>query len=92
MSKNKKCPCQAQKCHLGIHIINPKQAEVSATLAKVQKKFFMGHGIVTTDPKDAARIFLTRDHDKIEALLVHYHNGQLAVSKPPTVTYSRYLL
>jgi hypothetical protein len=79
MSKNKKCPCQSQKCHLGIHNIEPKPSEVSPALAKVQRKFFIGHGIVTTDPKEAARIFLSRDHEKIEALLVHYSNGQLGV-------------
>ena len=87
MSKNKKCPCQSNKCHLGIHNIKPRQSEVSSSLAKVQKKFFMGHGIVTTDPKEAARIFLSRDHDKIEALLVHYRNGQLGVYMVPPMFY-----
>ena len=87
MSKNKKCPCQSQKCHLGIHDIEPKQSEVSPALAKVQRKFFMGHGIVTTDPKEAARIFLSRDHEKIEALLVHYSNGQLGVYTVPPMFF-----
>ena len=87
MSKNKKCPCQSEKCHLGIHNIEPKQADVSPTLAKVQRKFFMGHGIVTKDAKEAARIFLSRDHDKIEALLVHYRNGQLGVYMVPPMFF-----
>ena len=87
MSKNKTCPCKSNKCHLGIHSIEPKQAEVSPTLAKVQKKFFIGHGIVTTDPKEAARLFLSRDHDKIEALLVHYHNGKLGVYMVPPMFF-----
>ena len=87
MSKNKKCPCQSNKCHLGIHNIEPKQAEVSPTLARVQKKFFIGHGIVTTDPKEAARLFLSRDHEKIEALLVHYRNGQLGVYMVPPMFF-----
>ena len=86
MSKNKKCPCQSNKC-LGIYNIEPKQTEVSPTLAKVQRKFFMGHGIVTKDPKEAARIFLSRDHDKIEALLVHYRNGQLGVYMVPPMFF-----
>ena len=47
----------------------------------------MGHGIVTTDPKEAARIFLSRDHDKIEALLVHYSNGQLGVYTVPPMFF-----
>ena len=87
MSKNKKCPCKSNKCHLGIHSIEPRQVEVTTTLAKVQKKFFMGHGIVTTDPKEAAKIFLSRDHDKIETLLVHYRNGQLGVYMVPPMFY-----
>ena len=47
----------------------------------------MGHGIVTKDPKDAARIFLSRDHDKIEALLVHYRNGKLGVYMVPPMFF-----
>ena len=89
MSKNKKCPCQSEKCHLGIHNIEPKQIEVSSNLAKVQRKFFMGHGIVTKDPKEAARIFLSRDHEKIEALLVHYRNGQLGVYMVPPMFFGQ---
>ena len=87
MAKNKKCPCQSQKCHLGIHSIEPKQTDGSPALARVQKNFFMGHGIVTNDPKEAARIFLSRDHDKIEALLVHYCNGQLGVYMVPPMFF-----
>ena len=87
MSKNKKCPCKSNKCHLGIHSIEPKQAEVRPTLAKAQKKFFIGHGIETTDPKEAARLFLSRDHDKIEALLVHYCKGQLGVYMVPPMLF-----
>ena len=87
MSKNKKCPCHSQKCHLGLHNIEPKQSEVSPTLSKVQKNFFIGHGIVTMDPKEAARLFLSRDHDKIEALLVHYYNGKLGVYMVPPMFF-----
>ena len=87
MSKNKKCPCHSNKCHLGIHSIEPKPAEVSPTLARVQKKFFIGHGIVTTNPKEAARLFLSRDHGKIEALLVHYREGQLGVYMVPPMFF-----
>lgn len=88
MSKNKKCPCQSNKCHLGIHSIEPKQVEVSPTLVKLQKKFFIAHGILmNTDPKEAARIFLSRDHDKIEALLVNYRHGQLGVYMVPPMFF-----
>ena len=87
MSKNKKCPCKSNKCHLGIHRVEPKQVEVHPTLAKAQKKFFIGHGIETTDPKEAARLFLSRDHGKIEALLVHYYNGQLGVYMVPPMFF-----
>ena len=87
MSKNKKCPCKSNKRHLGIHSIEPKQAKVSPTLSKVQKRFFIGHGIVTREPKEAARLFLSRDHEKIEALLVHYYNGKLGVYMVPPMFF-----
>ena len=87
MLKNNKCSCESNKCHLGIHRIEPKQVEVRPTLAKAQKKFFIGHGIETTDPKEAARLFLSRDHDKIEALLAHYHNGKLGVYMVPPMFF-----
>ena len=87
MFKNKICPCKSNKCHLGIHRIEPKQVEVRPTLAKTQKRFFIGHGIVTTDPKEAARLFLSRDHDRIQALLVHYRNGQLGVYMVPPMFF-----
>ena len=42
---------------------------------------------MTTDPKEAARLFLSRDHDRIEALLAHYHNGQLGVYMVPPMFF-----
>ena len=82
-----KCPCRDNKCHLGIHCIIPKQSEVNPNLAKVQKKFFFGQGIRTNDPKEAAKIFLFRDHGKLLALLAHYHHGKLGVFMVPPMFY-----
>jgi hypothetical protein len=47
----------------------------------------MGHGIVTKDSKEAARLFLSRDHEKIEALLVQYRNGKLGVYMVPPMFF-----
>ena len=79
MSKFAKFPCQGNKGHLGIHIIVPKQGEVSLKLTKTQRNFFLGHGIKTSDPKEAANIFIWRDHEKLLALLSNYKNGIFGV-------------
>ena len=63
MSKFAKCPCRGNKGHLGVHIIVPKQGEVSLKLTKSQRNFFLGHGIKTSDPKEVANIFIWRDTD-----------------------------
>ena len=57
-----RCPCKEGKYHLGAFMIEPKQSKTSIKLSKVQRKFFLGHGIKTTDPVEAANIFLNRDH------------------------------
>ena len=59
-----KCPCKEKKCHLGVFIIIPKESEALSELSKVQKKFYLGHGIKTNDPIEAAKILLHRDHKK----------------------------
>ena len=82
-----KCPCKENKCHLGIHPITPKQLEEVSELLKVQKKFFMGHGIKTNDPKEAANIFMNRDHKKIIELLLRYHHGKLGVYMVPPMFF-----
>ena len=82
-----KCPCKENKCHLGIHPITPKQLEEVSELLKVQKKFFMGHGIKTNDPKEAANIFMNRDHKKILELLLRYHRGKLGVYMVPPMFF-----
>ena len=44
-----KCPCQTDKTHLGVFAIEPKETEVLSELCKVQKEFYIGHGIKTND-------------------------------------------
>ena len=53
-----KCPCEKNKCHLGVFEITPKETETSSKLNKVQKEFYLGHGIKTNDSNEAANIFL----------------------------------
>ena len=63
-----RCPCSENKCHLGVSDIVTKQPDTTPELQKVQKKFFLGHGIKTDDPVEASKIFIQHDHDKLEAL------------------------
>ena len=89
MSKFAKFPCQGNKGHLGIHIIVPKQGEVSLKLTKTQRNFFLGHGIKTSDPKEAANIFIWRDHEKLLTLLSNYKNGMLGVYMVPPMFFGQ---
>ena len=84
-----KCPCEEEKCHLGIFAIVPGNAETPTELSKVQKEFNLGHGIKETDPIKAANIFLNRDHDKIVALLSKYFRGKLGVYMVPPMFYTQ---
>ena len=52
-----KCPCKEDKKHLGISVIIPKISDTPPELLKVQRKFFLGHGIKTTNTEEAANIF-----------------------------------
>ena len=58
-------------------------------LSKVQKNFFLGHGIKTNDPKEAAKIFLKRDHEKLLTLLLEYHHGMLGVYMVPPMFFGQ---
>ena len=84
-----RCPCKQNKCHLGIFVIIPKESELLTKLCKVQKEFYLGHGIKTTDPVEAAKIFLFRDHEKLANLLSQYFhvNGKLGVYMVPPMFY-----
>ena len=84
-----RCPCKENKCHLGISAIIPKLVEVSHLLSKVQKNFYLGHGIKTTDPVEAANIFLRRDHDKLVQLMLEYFHGKLGVYMVPPMFYGQ---
>ena len=84
-----KCPCEEEKCHLGIFAIVPGEAETPTELNKVQKEFNLGHGIKETDPIKAAKIFLNRDHDKLVALLSKYFRGKLGVYMVPPMFYAQ---
>ena len=89
MSKFAKCPCRGNKGHLGVHIIVPKQGEVSLKLTKSQRNFFLGHGIKTSDPKEAANVFIWRDHEKLLALLSNYKKGMLGVYMVPSIFFGQ---
>ena len=82
-----RCPCQENKNHLGISEIVPKQSDSQSELPKVQRKFFLGQGIKTTDPAIAANIFLHRDHEKLEELLCQYCHGKLGVYVVPPMFF-----
>ena len=69
--------------HIFLFTIDPLKLE------KVQRDFFLGHGIKTNDPKEAARIFLQRDHDKLLALLLEYHHGKLGVYMVPCMFFGQ---
>ena len=84
-----KCPCQENKNHLGISQIIPKPGETTPSLKKVQKKFFLGHGIKTSDPVIAADIFLERDHRKLKDLLRQYYHGKLGVYIVPPMFFGQ---
>ena len=58
-------------------------------LSKVQKNFFLGHGIKTNDPKEAAKIFLKRDHEKLLKLLLEYYHGKLGVYMVPPMFFGQ---
>ena len=47
----------------------------------------MGHGIKTSDPKEAANIFLHRDHQELAALLSEYIPGKLGAYMVPPMFY-----
>ena len=82
-----RCPCKENKCHLGVHKIIPKQEICLKNLSKVLRKFYLGHGIKTTDPKEAAKLFLQRDHKKMLELLLDYYHGKLGVYLVPPMFF-----
>jgi hypothetical protein len=82
-----RCPCKEKKCHLGVHKIVTKQEEICLKLNKTLRKFYLGHGIKTSDPKEAAKLFLQRDHKKIFQLLKEYYHGKLGVYLVPPMFF-----
>jgi hypothetical protein len=71
--------------------ISDKQLELKdpLKLSKVQKNFFLGHGIKTNDPTEAAKIFLKRDHEKLLKLLLEYYHGKLGVYMVPPMFFGQ---
>ena len=67
--------------------IEPKEIEISTGLCKVKKEFYLGHGIKTTDPKEASKIILERDHQELHSLLSEYIPGKLGVYMVPPMFY-----
>ena len=84
-----RCPCKENKCHLGVFAIVPIESEALSELSKVQKKFYLGHGIKTNDPIEAAKILLHRDHKKLAALISKYCHGDLGVYMVPPMFYGQ---
>ena len=82
-----KCPCEKNKCHLGVFTIVPKDTEITTELNKVQKEFYLGHGIKTNDSNKAADILLKRDHQKLVSLQTEYFPGKLGVYMVPPMFY-----
>ena len=82
-----KCPCERNKCHLGVFAIEPKEIETSTGLCKAQTDFYFGHGIKTADENEAANILLHRDHQEIVSLLSEYIPGKLGVYMVPPMFY-----
>ena len=58
-------------------------------MEKFQKEFFLGHGIQTNDPKEAAKIFLKRDHEKLLALLLEFYHGKLGLYMVPHMFFGQ---
>ena len=81
------CPCKENKCHLGVSQIIPRKPDIPPELKKVQKKFFLGHGVKTEDPVTAANIFLNRDHETLKDFLFQYCHGKLGVYMVPPMFY-----
>lgn len=82
------CPCDKKECHLGIFVVELKQSMAQPKpLNKVQREFFLGHGIQTKDKKEAGNIFLNRDHKKIAELIHQYSNGKLGVYMVPSMFF-----
>ena len=84
-----RCPCKENKCHLGVFILVPTESEVLSELSKVQKQFYLGHGIKTNDPIEAAKILLNRDHKKLANLIFKYCRGSLGVYMVPPMFYGQ---
>ena len=81
------CPCKKGKRHIGVFAIEPKEIEISTGLCRVQREFYLGHGIKTTDPKEASKIILERDHQELLSLLSEYIPGKLGVHMVPPMFY-----
>ena len=82
------CPCEKRECHLGIFVVELKQSIIhQKPLNKVQREFFLGHGIQTRDKKEAANWFLKRDHKKIAELIHQYVSGKLGVYMVPSMFF-----
>ena len=82
-----RCPCKEEKDHLGVSELLPIQIDPSYQLPKVQKRFFLGHGINTNDPTIARNILLHRDHEALEELPHQYYHGKLGVYMVPPLFF-----
>ena len=82
------CPCKKRECHLGIFVVElEKSLMQQKPLNKLQREFFLGHGIKTKDKKEAANRFLKRDHKKILELIHQYESGKLGLYMVPSMFF-----
>ena len=81
------CPCQENKNYLGISVIDLKPREEKKK--RFKNNFFLGNGIKESDPKEAAKQLLNRDHKDVANLNENYFNGKLGAKFLPPMYFSK---
>ena len=85
------CPCRENgKYYLGISTILP-QADIvphSKKRKKLQREFFLGNGVKESDPIEASKKLLSRDHKDVAALNNNYFKGKLGAKFLPPMYFS----
>ena len=84
-----KCPCSVKKDHLGVSRIVSRKSKIAAKQSKLLRKFFLGNGVTTKDPIEAANHCLHRDHKKLVELQKKYYHGQLGLYMVPPMFYGQ---
>ena len=84
------CPCRENKYYLGISPILAQAVIVthSREKKKLQQKFFLGNGVEESDPIEASKKLLFRDHKDVAALNNNYYDGKLGAKFLPPMYFS----